>query len=80
MVSSTLLAEIVAGRKNCESCEIFLATLIQNVADTKCCEKLFSKKLQTINVAMNSFEWKQNEHKILASVVCSPKFLKNTLN
>ena len=41
---------------------------------------IFQKKLQAINVAMNSFEWKQNEHKILAFVVCSPKFPKNTLN
>ena len=94
MVSSTLLAEIVEGRKSCESCEIFLETLIEKVADTKCCEKLFSKtlqalnvarihfpkKLQAINVAMNSFEWKQNEHKILAFVVWLPKFPKNTLN
>ena len=36
---------------------------------------IFQKKLQAINVAMNSFEWKQNKHKILAFVVCSPKDL-----
>ena len=41
---------------------------------------IFQKQLQAINVVMNSFEWKQNEHKILAFVVCSPKFPKNTLN
>ena len=41
---------------------------------------IFQKKLQAINVAMNSFEWKQNEQKILAFVVCSSKFPKNTLN
>ena len=40
---------------------------------------IFQKKLQSINVTMNSFEWKQNELKILAFVVCSPKFPKNTL-
>ena len=39
---------------------------------------IFQKKLEAINVAMNSFECKQNEHKILALVVCSPKFPKNT--
>ena len=36
---------------------------------------IFQKKLQEINVVMNSFEWKQNEHKILAFVVFSPKDL-----
>ena len=39
---------------------------------------VFDKKLQAINVAMNSFEWKQNEHKILTFVVCSTKFPKNS--
>ena len=41
---------------------------------------IFQKKLQAVNAAMNSFEWKQNEHKILVFVGCSPKFPKNTLN
>ena len=41
---------------------------------------IFQNKLQTINVTMNIFEWKQNEPKILAFVVCSPKFPKSTLN
>ena len=41
---------------------------------------IFQKKLQAINVAIDSFEWKQNEHKILAFDVCSPKFPKNILN
>ena len=41
---------------------------------------IFQKQLEAINVVMNSFEWKQNKHKILAFVVCSPKFPKNTLN
>ena len=39
---------------------------------------VFDKTLQAINVAMNSFEWKQNEYKILTFVVCSTKFPKNT--
>ena len=34
----------------------------------------FQKKLQAMNVVMKSFEWKQNEHKILASIVCLSKF------
>ena len=34
----------------------------------------FQKKLQAMNVVMKSFEWKQNEHKILAFIVCSSKF------
>ena len=37
---------------------------------------IFQNKLQATNVAMNRFEWEQNEHKILAFVVCSPKFPK----
>ena len=41
---------------------------------------IFQKNLQAINVAMISFECKQNERKILAFVVCLPKFPKNTLN
>ena len=41
---------------------------------------IFQKRFQAINVAMTGFEWKQNEHKILAFAVCSPKFPKNTLN
>ena len=40
----TLWTKIVAGRKSCESCEIFLATLIQKVAGIKCCKDSFSKK------------------------------------
>ena len=40
---------------------------------------IFQKMLQAENVSMNSFEWKPNEHKILAFVVSSPKFPKNTL-
>ena len=48
---TTLYGEIVAGRKSCESCEIFQATLIQKVADIKYCEKSFSKKLRALNVA-----------------------------
>ena len=39
---------------------------------------VFDKTLQAINVAMNSFEWKQNEHKILTFVDCSTKFPKNS--
>ena len=39
---------------------------------------IFQKTLQAINGTMNSFEWEQNEHKILAFVVCL--FPKNTLN
>ena len=41
---------------------------------------IFQKNLQAINVAMISFECKQNERKILTFVVCLPKFPKNTLN
>ena len=41
---------------------------------------IFQKKLQAIIVAMNSFEWEKNEHKMLAFVVCLPKFPKNSLN
>ena len=41
--------------------------IFKKVAGIKCCEDLFSKKkLQVINVAMNNFECKQNDHKILA--------------
>ena len=55
--------------------------IFKKVVTIKCCEDSFSKKkLQTINVAMNSFKWKQNENKTLAFVVCSPKFPKNTFN
>ena len=43
------------GRK---SCEIFLAILTQKVADIKCCEKSFSKKLQTLNVTRIHFSKK----------------------
>ena len=39
---------------------------------------VFDKTLQAINVVMNSFEWKQNERKILTFVVCSTKFPKNS--
>ena len=39
---------------------------------------IFQKKLQAINVWMNSFKWEQNEYKILAFVVCL--FPKNSLN
>ena len=50
-----LQAEFVAGRKGFESSEIFLTTLLQNVADIKCCEKSFSKLLWTLNVARICF-------------------------
>ena len=41
---------------------------------------IFQKKLQALNIVMNNSEWKQNEHRILAFVVCSPKFPKITLS
>ena len=43
------------GKKSCESCKVFLATSIQKVADIKCCEKSFSKKLRALNVAKIHF-------------------------
>ena len=52
--------------------------IFKKVVGIKCCEDSFPpKKLQAINVAMNSFEWKQNEHKILAFVVCFGSAKKN---
>ena len=36
---------MVAGRKSCEE---NLATLIQKVANIKCCQKSFSKKLRAL--------------------------------
>ena len=60
---STLQAEIVTGRKSCESCKIFLATLIQKVADIKCCRKSFSKNLRALNVVRIHFPKKAARNK-----------------
>ena len=57
--------------------------IFKKVVGIKCCDDSFPpKKLQAINVAMNSFEWKQNEHKILAFVVCfgSAKKIKKLIS
>ena len=81
LLTSYFIGRNCCGKKSCGSCEIVQATLIQKVADSKCRERSFSKKLRALNVAMNSFEWKQNEHKILAFVKFKvSKFPKNTLN
>ena len=40
-----------------------LATIIQKVADIKCCEKLFSKNLRAINVARIHFPKKVASNK-----------------
>ena len=58
----TLKAEIVAARKDCESCEIFFATLKQNIANIKYQDhlniayiKYFLKRLHTLKAARNYF-------------------------
>ena len=51
--------------------------IFKKVAGINCWKQ---KELEAINVAMNSFEWEQYVHKILAFAVCSPKFPKNTSN
>ena len=75
---STLQAEIVMGRKSCKSCKIFLAILIQKVADIKCCWKSFSKKLQTLNVVWIHFPKKAASNKchdeVLNGNKMNPKF------
>ena len=51
----TLKAAILAGRKSCESCEMFFATLKQKVAYIKCRKEPFLKKLPCIKCRQESF-------------------------
>ena len=55
----TLKAAILAGRKSCESCEMFFATLKQKVAYIKCRKEPFFKKLPCIKCRQESF-WIKN--------------------
>ena len=63
LLTSYVIGKICCGKKSCDSCEIFLATLIQEVADIKYCEKSFSKKLWALNVARIHFPKKVASNK-----------------
>ena len=51
----TYRQKLLREEKVAKVARFFLATLIQKLADIKCCEKSFSKKLRALNVARIHF-------------------------